>query len=169
MGIKPQPLSQIKKELNLQDRDSLINLCLELARFKRDNKEMLSYLLFDRQDEESYISALQADMDQSFDSINTQSHYYIKKSVRKILRELRRFIRYSNQNETAVELLMHFCYRMTLIKPTIFENRVLTNIFWRQIHLIEQKIEKLHKDLQHDYTLELEALIKPYAHDHNIS
>jgi hypothetical protein len=40
MGIKPQPLSQIKKELNLQDRDSLINLCLELARFKRDNKEM---------------------------------------------------------------------------------------------------------------------------------
>ena len=75
MGIKPQPLSQIKKELNLQDRDSLINLCLELARFKRDNKEMLSYLLFDRQDEESYISALQAHMDaQNFAHLRADPH-----------------------------------------------------------------------------------------------
>ncbi|NQX77463.1 hypothetical protein [Gilvibacter sp.] len=169
MGLKPQPLSQIKKELQLQDREALIKLCLELGRFKRDNKEMLSYLLFDAQDEEQYISALQADMDASFESINTQSHYYIKKSVRKILRELRRFIRYSNKDETAVELLMHFCYGLTEIRPSVFENKVLTNIFWRQINQIEQKIGKLHEDLQHDYTLELEALIKPYIHDHHIS
>ena len=80
MGLKPQPLSQIKKELQLQDREALIQLCLELGRFKRDNKEMLSYLLFDAQDEEQYISALQADMDASFESINTQLQETLQQS-----------------------------------------------------------------------------------------
>lgn len=166
--MKPEPLSQIKKELHLQDREELIDLCLHLARFKRDNKEMLSYLLFNRQNEADYITAVQAHMDAQFEAINTQSHYYIKKSVRKILRELRRYIRYSNKPETTVELLMHFCYKLTLIKPSIFKNKVLTNIFWRQVQTIENKIGSLHEDLQYDYTLELEALIKPLTDDHHL-
>lgn len=166
--MKPEPLSQIKKELHLQDREQLVELCLQLARFKRDNKEMLSYLLFNKEHEEEYIGALQQHLDESFEGINTQSHYYIKKSVRKILRELRRYIRYSNRADTAVELLMHFCYKLTLIKPSIFENRVLTNIFWRQVQQIENKIGSLHEDLQYDYTLELESLVKPYLHDNHL-
>lgn len=167
--MKPEPLSQIKKELHLQDREALIELCLQLARFKRDNKEMLSYLLFNSEHESDYIASVQGHLDEQFENINTQSHYYIKKSVRKILRELRRYIRYSNKAETTVELLMHFCYKLTLIKPSIFDNKVLTNVFWRQVHTIEAKINSLHEDLQYDYTIELEALVKPYLHDHHIS
>lgn len=167
--MKPAPLSQIKKELQLQDREALIAMCLELARFKRDNKEMLSYLLFNSADEAAYIAAVQGHMDTSFEAINTQSHYYIKKSVRKILRELRRYIRYSNKPETAVELLLHFCYNLTLIKPSIFQNKVLTNTFWRQINTVETKISSLHEDLQYDYNLELESLVKPISNDHHLS
>ncbi|MEP2935578.1 MAG: hypothetical protein ABJM06_07650 [Gilvibacter sp.] len=158
--MKAASVAQIKKELSERSTDELLQLCLRLSKFKKENKELLTYLLFEADDEANYIVAVQQDLDQKLDAINTSSYYYIKKSMRKALRELKRFIRYSNIKETEVELLLHFCYRMSEFEPSIFKNKVLSNMFYSQLSLAEKRTASLHEDLQHDYTLEIENLLK---------
>ncbi len=158
--MKPASVAEIKKELAHRSSEELLALCLRLTKFKKENKELLSYLLFEADDEQSYITAVQQDLDQKLETINTSSYYFIKKSMRKALRELKRYIRYSNTKETEVELLLHFCYRMSEFEPTIFTNKVLSNMYFSQLSLAEKRIATLHEDLQYDYTLELETLLK---------
>lgn len=167
--MKPASVAQLKKELQYKSQEELIAYCLRLSKFKKENKELLSYLLFQAHDEEQYIEAIQEDIDLKLSEINTANYYYIKKSVRRVLRDLRKYIRYSGKKETEVELLLHFCYRLSEFTPTIFKNTVLENLYTRLLNSIETKIGGLHEDLQHDYTLELEQLIKTWQHANNLS
>lgn len=158
--MKAASVAQIKKELSQRSTDELLQLCLRLSKFKKENKELLTYLLFEADDEENYVSVVQQDLDLKLSSINTHSYYYIKKSMRKALRELKRYIRYSNVKETEVELLLHFCFRLSEFEPSIFKNKVLSNMFYSQLSLAEKRVANLHEDLQYDYTLEIENLLK---------
>lgn len=158
--MKAATVAQIKKELKFRSSDELETLCLRLARFKKENKELLTYLLFEAEDEAEYILHIREYITQRFNEVNTDSFYYIKKSIRKILRELKKFIRYSGQTETEVELLLFFCEHLAEFEPTIQRNRVLMNVFERQTQLIRTKIDKLHPDLQFDYENELTEIIE---------
>ncbi|NND62083.1 MAG: hypothetical protein HKN48_02695 [Flavobacteriaceae bacterium] len=157
--MKSATVAEIKKELKFRSPDELMGLCLRLARFKKENKELLTYLLFEAEHEPSYILSVKELMDEKFSEINTDSFYYIKKSVRKILRETKKFIRYSNAKETEVELLLHFCEGLLSFRPSVRNNRTLMNLLERQRLLIQKKIGGLHEDLQHDYTVELNNLM----------
>jgi len=156
--MKAATVVQIKKELKHRPPEELLELCLRLARFKKENKELLTYLLFESENEEAYVKTLKEEMLVSFQDINTTRFYFIKKSVRKILRETKKHIRYSNKKETEVELLLYFCEQLKELKPSINRNKTLVNLYERQLLFIEKKIEKLHEDLQYDYTLELKEL-----------
>ncbi len=156
--MKAATVAQLKKELKFRSSDELEALCLRLARFKKENKELLTYLLFEAEDEENYVKEVKSYIDERFTEINTTSFYYIKKSVRKILRETKKFIRYSNAKETEVELLLHFCETLLDMTPSIRRNRTLMNLLDRQCLLIRKKIEGLHEDLQHDYSNELNQI-----------
>ena len=156
--MKAATISELKKELTHRDTDELLQLCLRLARFKLENKELLTYLLFESDHEEGYIDTVKTLVDTQFAEINTSSYYYIKKSVRKILRGLRKYIRYSGNKETEVLLLLHFCQKLQELKPSIRRNRVLQNLFDRQRDGIRKKIMALHEDLQYDYQIILEEL-----------
>jgi predicted nucleotide-binding protein (sugar kinase/HSP70/actin superfamily) len=115
-------------------------------------------LLFESADEEAFIASIKEKVDVDFETINTKTYFYIKKSVRKILRELKKFIRYSQNKETEVELLLYFYEKLKDFKPSINRNTTLTNLYNRQIDYISKKVETLHEDLQYDYKLELEEL-----------
>ncbi|MAP81277.1 MAG: hypothetical protein CL526_09335 [Aequorivita sp.] len=156
--MKAASIKEIKTELNQRSTQELLELCLRLSRFKKENKELLTYLLFESDNEEAYIKSIKAKIDSDFEDINTNTYYYIKKSVRKILRELKKFIRYSQKKETEVELLLYFCEKLKSLNPSIKRNVTLTNLYNRQVNFIYKKIEKLHEDLQYDYNLELENL-----------
>ncbi|MBX2826939.1 MAG: hypothetical protein KTR22_02180 [Flavobacteriaceae bacterium] len=156
--MKAASVAQLKKELKFRSSDELEALCLRLARFKKENKELLTYLLFESEDEAGYIDSVKEQIDDGFEGINTSSFYYVKKSIRKILRETKKYIRYSNHKETEVELLLHFCYKMRSFSPSIKRSRTMMNLHDRQITLIENKVAGLHEDLQYDYTLELEKI-----------
>ena len=54
------------------------------------------------------------EIDEEFSSINTHSFFYVKKSIRKILRNTKKYIRYSKKKETEAELLLYFCQSMIL-------------------------------------------------------
>lgn len=136
----------------------MVNLCLRLARFKKENKELLTYLMFESSYEQGYIESIKQEMDEQFEQINTNSYFYIKKSVRKILRTIKKYNRYSLNKETEVELLLYFCVKLKEFKPSIRRNVTLTNIFNRQLDFVKNKVTALHEDLQHDYNMQLDDL-----------
>lgn len=156
--MKAVSVIQIKKELEHCSTEEITELCLRLSKFKKENKELLTYLLFESHDEMDYIETVKAEVDEQFEMINTNSYFYIKKSVRKILRTIKKFARYSLKKETEVELLLYFCHKLKSFEPSIYNNVTLTNIFNRQLLLVEKIVSTLHEDLQYDYHLKLKEL-----------
>jgi vacuolar-type H+-ATPase catalytic subunit A/Vma1 len=137
----------------------LIELCLRLSKFKKENKELLTYLLFEESNENDFILGVKDEIEFQFTQINTSSYYFMKKSIRKILRMTKKFIRYSKKKETEIALLIHFCVELKNIRPSMTKNVSLQNIFDRQIVLIEKALLTLHEDLQFDYKMELEEIL----------
>jgi len=156
--MKAASIVTIKKELQHLPKEDLLELCLRLGRFKKENKELLTYLLFKAHDEESYIESIKETLDNQFAGINTDSYFYMKKTIRKILRLIKTYSRYSITKTTEVELLLYFCNRLNQLKPNIHRNRTLDNLYQRQIVAIEKKIVSFHEDLQYDYRIQLEQL-----------
>lgn len=156
--MKAVSVTQIKKELQHCSTEELTELCLRLSKFKKENKELLTYLLFEAHDETGYIESVKAEVDAQFEMINTNSYFYIKKSVRKILRTIKKFARYSLKKETEVELLLHFCHKLKTFQPSIDNNVTLTNIYNRQLALVKKIVSTLHEDLQYDYHLKIGEL-----------
>ncbi len=156
--MKAASLKELKTELDDKSHQELIKLCLRLSRFKKENKELLSYLLFESNNEEQYIAEIKSEMDSQFEIINTSSQYFIKKSVQKILRNIKKYIRYSDHVETEIELLLYFCNKLADFTPSIKNNKIVANMFYRELNTITKKIKVVHEDLQHDYTLELKEL-----------
>ena len=157
--MKAASLKEIKTELSHRSTQELLELCLRLSKFKKENKELLTYLLFESANEEAFIRSIKTKIDEDFESINTKTFYFIKKSVRKILREIKKFIRYSQNKETEVELLLYFCHKLKDFKPSIKRNTTLINLYNRQIEYIQKKVSTLHEDLQYDYEMEIEELL----------
>jgi hypothetical protein len=158
--MKAVTVRELNQELTYRTPKELRDLCLRLSRFKKENKELLTYLLFESSDELSYIQSVKKEMDEEFEQINKTSYYYIKKSVRKILKNTRKYIRYSQKKQTEVDLLLYFCTKLKRLSPSIQRNTSLMNLYNRQIDTIIKKLSGLHEDLQYDYRLELSELQK---------
>lgn len=156
--MKAATLAQLKKELQHLDREELLQFCLRLGRFKLENKELITYLLFYADDEDGYIETVKQQLDNQFAEINTTSYFYIKKSVRKIVKGLKKNIRYSGKKETEAELLLYFCKKLLTMKPSIKRNKVLTNTYERQLALAQKKISGLHEDLRYDFQIMINEL-----------
>lgn len=156
--MKAATVRELKIELQRRSPEDLVALCLRLSKFKKENKELLTYLLYEAEDEEGYIISVKREMETQFSEINTKSFYFIKKGVRKILRTVKKYIRYSKKKETEVELLLYFCIQLRDMSPSINRNQVLKNLYLRELASIEKKLGALHEDLQYDYRMELDAL-----------
>ena len=156
--MKPATISELKKELKYKTNQELIDYCLKMARFKLEIKELLTYLVFESENEDRYIIGVKEYISNEFKSISSTNYYYIKKTVRKILRQTKRYIRYSKNKETEAILLMHFCKHMLLIRPQIRHNRVLSNMYNKQVELAGKAINRLHEDLQYDLFQDLKEL-----------
>ncbi|MBE0677478.1 MAG: hypothetical protein IH592_01815 [Bacteroidales bacterium] len=158
--MKTVTAKELSQELTYRTPKELRDLCLRLARFKKENKELLTYLLFESSDELAYLNSVKKEMAEEFDHINTTSYYFIRKSVRKILKNTRKYSRYSQKKQTEVDLLLYFCGKLKKISPPIQRNTALMNLYGRLLDTIAKKISILHEDLQYDYGIELSELKK---------
>jgi len=156
--MKAVTVKELKQELLTRSPKEVQELCLRLSRFKKENKELLTYLLFESSNEDAYIESVKHYIDAQFELINTNSFYYIRKSVRKILTGTKKYIRYSQKKETEVELLLYFCTKLKDFRPSIKKRVRLQNTYYRQIELIKKTIKTLHEDLQYDYNSDLQLL-----------
>jgi hypothetical protein len=157
--MKTSTLNELKQELSFLPASDLLDLCTRLARFKKENKELLTYLLFEANDEQSYIKSVKASMDADFEAIPKDNNLYlIKKSLRKILRNTNKYIRYTGSKTVEIQLLLYYCSLLKESGIAIHKSTALTNLFQMQLKKIGKTIKLLHEDLQYDYGKALEEL-----------
>ncbi len=154
-------LQEVKSELQNLSEKELGDLCILLAKYKKDNKEYLNYLLFQSQNREGYILQIKAEIELNFAEIADQKNvYFMKKSLRKILRLLNKYCKYIGEKATTADLLLFYCLKMKENKIPIHQSVALENIFLSQIKKIKTTTSTLHEDLQADYIRELENIIE---------
>ncbi|MEM9896514.1 MAG: hypothetical protein AAF789_09110 [Bacteroidota bacterium] len=157
--MKAASLADIKRELKQCDPQEVIAICLRLGRFKKENKELLTYLLFEARDEASYVGLLKEEIDDQMEEINTTHLYYIKKGLQKIVRSLNRYLRYSGNKQTEVEVRLYFCEAIQNEGIAIHRHSTIENLYYREIRRVEKALGTLHEDLQADYQYELDKLM----------
>ncbi|MCW3116456.1 MAG: hypothetical protein JWM28_538 [Chitinophagaceae bacterium] len=157
--MKTASIQELKQELQESSQSRLLDLCLRLAKFKKENKELLTYLLFESHDEEAYISSVKVLMNEGFAELPKTTTYLTKKSLRKILRITNKYIKYAGSKQAEVTLIIYFCQRMKEVVPNIQRSTVLHNLYMAQIKKINVALKPLHEDLQFDYKRDLEGLI----------
>ncbi len=155
--MKAASVNEIKAQLKTTTPAQLIELCLRLARFKKENKELLTYLLFEADDVEAYIHSVKKEMEEGFEAMNTGNLYFVKKSVRKILRTTNKYIKYTGSKLAEAELLIYFCTLLKKYVP-VQKSPALSNLYYGQIKKIEAVVAGLHEDLQYDYLVQLDKL-----------
>ncbi len=156
--MKAATINELKQELLSTSPAIVSELCLRLARFKKENKELLTYLLFEAHDTAGYIKSVKQEIDAQFATINKSNVYFIKKTLRKILRITNKYTRYSGLANVEIELLIYFCTSMKALDIPINSNQVLFNIFQNQLKKINKTMAALHEDLQYDYQREIDKL-----------
>ncbi len=156
--MKTATVQELKHELQDTSHAKLLELCLRLARFKKENKELLTFLLFESHDEEAYINGVKALLEEGFTEIPKPNLYLTKKSLRKILRIANRYIKYSGSKLAEASLLIHFCGLMKTSGIPYQKSTVLNNIYTMQLKKISIAMKSLHEDIQYDLQKELDEL-----------
>ncbi|MBX2897434.1 MAG: hypothetical protein KF763_18470 [Cyclobacteriaceae bacterium] len=153
-------LADIRKELQHTNADTLQALCLRLARYKKENKELLAYLLFEAHDEAGYIQQVKTEIDALFTEIAGHNLYLTKKILRKVLRYTNRQIKYSGLPKTELELRIYFCEKIMAERIPLSTGTVLFNLYQQQLKKIDSVLHKLPEDFQEDYSQSLTLIRK---------
>jgi len=160
MSIPTYGVADIKKELQHLDNTQLTELCLRLVRYKKENKELTGYLLFNADNERAFMESLMAESGLMFSQL-PHNNYQLAKSLRKILRILNKYIKFMSSTEAEIEILINFCrnYIQYVDKRASSSYKPLRLILTRQLDKISKAITKLHEDLQFDYSQDFNAMV----------
>ena len=157
--MKSASVHEIKQELIQLKPKELVEICLRLSKFKKENKELLTYLLFESIDEEAFVRSLKSEIESSFSEINSSHLYFAKKSLRKIVRTINKYSRYSAVRESEIELRLHFCDLLNDSGIPFEQNPVILNLYKGQLKRLRELIDGLHEDLQYEYKKRLPSTI----------
>jgi hypothetical protein len=156
--MQTSTLAQLKKEVQTLPYPQLVELCVRLAKYKKENKELLHYLLFEASDEQQFVKQVKQEVDEQFKEVNTSHVYYAKKTIRKILRNVNKQAKYSGLPQTNIELLIYFLQHLRKLDMLLYQSNQLMNLYDAQLKKINKELSKLHEDLQYDYLKEIEDL-----------
>jgi len=152
-------LAQLKKEIQSMPHAELVEVCARLIKYKKENKELLTYILFESGDETYFIESLKIEVTAMFMEVNVKSMHWAKKTIRKILRTIQKYGRYSGLPTTQIELLIHFCQQMKELRLDFTESLAMKNLHATQVANIKKIVATLHEDLQYDYKERIDMLV----------
>jgi len=158
MAIEAYGLQDIKKELQHLGAPQLSELVLRLARHKKENKELLAYLLFVADDEDAFIEQSKYEVGMLFYMMPAQAFNAVK-VLRKILRLITKLSRFSGSKNVEIRLLTGFCNNYLEYIDRKVSYKPLRTLFVRQIEKISKLIVKQHEDLQGDYLTDYNLLL----------
>lgn len=156
--MKAASINELKQELITLPPKKVLELCVRLARFKKENKELLSYLLFEAHDERSYVESIKKEINDQFNTLPEANMYVIKKGLRKILRSISKYSKYTVNKESETEMLIHFCKNLNNSTIRFRANKALLNLYDQQMKKLNSLVEGVHEDLRFDYKKQLEGL-----------
>lgn len=157
--MKAASITELKKELLELPPKQLAELCVTLAKYKKDNKELLDYLLFEAHDKPNFIAGVKKEMDEHFFELRSQPNlYYVKKSLRKLLRSITKYCKYVNDKALVADLHIYFCTKLKHSGIPYHKSQLLVNLYEQELKKINTLISALHEDLQQDYINDLEKL-----------
>lgn len=151
-------VNEIKQELNTLKPSEVKDLCLRLARYKKENKELLTYLLFEAHNEQQYIESVKHEVDDIFDTLPNSNLHLTKKTLRRILRSLNKYGRHTGSSQSQIEMLLHFCQKLKQSGILMHKSAALENLYFQQLKKISKLLDTIHEDLRFDYTRKLTAL-----------
>ena len=155
--MKNASSAEIKKDLLQLSVADLTQICIRIARFKKENKELLNFLLYELDNEAKYIEDVKNEIDLYFVDLDDSRYRNLVKQIRKGIRIALKFIKFSGSKNVEVAVLIHLLLRL---KP--YSNRkegvVIQNMYKTQLNKILNTMLKLEEDLQFDYKKEIEEL-----------
>ena len=155
--MKAASLNEVKRGLHDLEPEAVQALCMRLAKYKKENKELLTYLLFEANNETGFVEGVKEEVNELFLDLPSNT-YYLKKTLRKILRHVNKQIKYSGVKETELDLRIFFCLRMVEAKVPFKSSAVLYNLYQQQRKKISTALSKLPDDLQADYQRDIDLL-----------
>ncbi len=156
--MKAASINEIKQELITLPPKKLLELCLRLAKFRKENKELLNYLLFEAHDEQGYIDSIKKEINDGFWNLPRGNMYIIRKALRKILRSIAKYSKHTADKESEVEMLIHFCINLNNSAIHFRTNKALSHLYDQQLKKLNTLVEQVHEDLRFDYKKQLEQL-----------
>lgn len=151
-------LTDLKKELNYHEPTELKELCLRLAKYKVENKELLNYLLFYQDRKEDYVFEVKNLLSTDFENLYP-SIYYVTKQLRKLTRVMNKHIKYIGEKDKETEIVLSFCELFINTDLVKSSHKALIGLLFRQLKRVNKLIAKLQEDLQFDYQQQFDLLI----------
>lgn len=153
--MQPASIDTIKQELKQLPPKQVMDLLLRMARFKKENKELLSYLLFESDNEQGYVDQIKEEIKEELEKIDGLSAYQYKKQFRKVQRKLNKPIKYMSSKASAIELYMHMVESINAKRKTIFIQGFLEKVSQQYILKIKKLLPGVEADLASDIERQL--------------
>lgn len=158
MGITAYSLQAIRKELQHLDHSQITALCLRLAKYKKENKELLSYLLFEADDETAYTENVKQEMEQLLRQLPSRS-FQAAKVLRKVLRLMNKHVKFMASKPAEVDLLVFYGHQYLQHVDRHTGYKPLRQLLIKPLEKAGKLLDGLHEDLQHDHRPAFEQLV----------
>lgn len=158
--MKSYSLNDIKKEITHLQQKDLIQLCVNVAKFKKENKDYISFILFESHNKRAYLEDVKNDIKSQI--ISFEGNYF-KYDFKKKLRVLKSFLvrnnKYLNDKALSVEMYIFLCNELRQDGYPYMKHGEFDTFYGQQIKKISNFIATLHEDLRYDFGQQLEELI----------
>jgi len=153
-------LNTIKKELIECEKKQLIEIITRLCRFKLDNKSLVSFLLFDAENEPEFVKEAKLQIDDLIEESKYFNFYSTKKRYRKIATLITKYVKFTNKTESEIELRLHLVKTFTENKSELKTYLYFKKALSKQLEKVDKLMKKIHEDLQFEYEEEINNLNK---------
>jgi len=145
-------LNDLKKEIISIGRKDLETICLQLAKHKVENKDLLAYLLFDAEDPIKYASKIKLELDDFFQiSFPAKTNYNAAKLLRKAYKLITKYSKFTKSAAGEIELILHFSELFLNHFSLHNHYQPLRYLYVRSISRTGKIFLKLHEDIRMDY------------------
>jgi hypothetical protein len=163
-----EKLSDLKKELLELNKPELIQLCLRVAKLKRENKELLAYLIFDADDPLFYAQKLKPEIKEVFEQ-PFQHAYYLTKSIRKVMRLITKYYRFTSNKQGETDLLIYLVEEFHQSWRYEYRYQALGKVIFRCLEKAQTNLKKIDEDFRADFEQPLAELLQKTINQYGIN
>ena len=163
-----EKLSDLKKELLELNKLELIQLCLRVAKLKRENKELLAYLIFDADDPLFYAQKLKPEIKEVFEQ-PFQHAYYLTKSIRKVMRLITKYYRFTSNKQGETDLLIYLVEEFHQSWRYEYRYQALGKVIFRCLEKAQTNLKKIDEDFRADFEQPLAELLQKTINQYGIN